>query len=361
MEARLAIAELGASYDSSQMNFEWPMVSESTGSRRQQPQLQIDTSIDQRARAYSIESGYNRDLSATSTNASLDVPMIEITDCEAGGSPMMSPVGTPFLSFAASSRASTPDPLSMPLPLLSTAPLDQWLASDNQLNLSPTIGMSRINLSRRSSLCSNLDLDEQTLLRPEWDKQVPSSHPLRLGSLNDPTRFTLQSRYPGYAIPQPEPHVRTVLPQTPLLPTKTDAEYLCRTFFSALFPHSRILDPSKFEACLNAVYTSPSLCDTQAPISTILASTQYTFEMAKFHVFMVLSIGIRILETQFEDGHTALLDGCYCMALSQVGDVGFWSKKGGVEAAQLMLEFAKLSSILTSMNNDTGLGRLGVD
>ncbi|EON69550.1 hypothetical protein W97_08810 [Coniosporium apollinis CBS 100218] len=129
-----------------------------------------------------------------------------------------------------------------------------------------------------------------------------------------------------------------------VLPPKSDAETISQAYFSHFSNEQPYLDRSTFQFCLNAVYSLPSPnAQLDLTAATILSSTPYSLQTAKFHVFIVLATGMRLLGEQLGGRFEGMLESCYRAAMGQVAEVGmdFWERPGGAEAAMLLAAFGK--------------------
>jgi hypothetical protein len=85
------------------------------------------------------------------------------------------------------------------------------------------------------------------------------------------------------------------------------------------------------------VYPDPTNRSTPGPTE---AST--SVQMARFHVFMAMAIGMKVRIKASPEPTNSLLDTCYELAMQQSTSVTFWQEKGGLEAAQLLCIFAAI-------------------
>lgn len=280
------------------------------------------------------------------------LPAIEITQFDTPNYLDVSP--SPSLVFS-SSRGSTPD-TSLVSSLVSSRPDRRssltvtssysigpsaiQYPSEPLSNLNP---FASVNRGRSSSLSEeiwtpntpfSLDPSDQQALAQSKDASGPSSQ--RPSSL-------LAALPQQHQIPQPSPFQH--------FPSKTEAEILTMSYLSHFGQQHSTSRRQILSICLNAVYNildpaSPELSSAVSP-SINVPSTEYSFGMAQFHVFMVLACGLRLLNadssTKISDSHENMLATCYHHAMQHVHSIGFWDEPGGVEAATYLLNYVKSS------------------
>jgi hypothetical protein len=130
---------------------------------------------------------------------------------------------------------------------------------------------------------------------------------------------------------------RAITTTTPF-PSRFEAETLTSEFVQHLetFEHKvYAVSPSLFGRFCESVYPDPK--NKGATVETSVST-----QMARFHVFMAMAIGMKFRIKDAPENTNALLDTCYDLAMQQASSAPFWQENGGIEATQLLTIFASI-------------------
>jgi hypothetical protein len=307
------------------------------------PDLTLDTSF-----STPFSPGSEMDLASFSAGA---VPRISINECELypaeaspvpslgsgttrGSSPEMPVTSAP--SYLPPHMAYTPT--SKPFPpnsgLPHTAPSWEFMAGGNIGQLKPSSVQSG-NPSRRTSLSSHSLESDETSNEEETDVMplAPAPRLPRQGIFAAHT----ESPPPGSSRSSYTDRSRAITTSTPF-PSRFEAETLTSEFVQHLetFDHKvYTISPSLFGRFCESVYPDPKA--KNAPVETSVST-----QMARFHVFMAMAIGMKFRIKDCPENTNALLDTCYDLAMQQASSPPFWQENGGIEATQLLSIFASI-------------------
>jgi hypothetical protein len=280
------------------------------------------------------------------------VPQIAITQCELVPKPAES---SPVPSFwSGTTRASSPDmpPTSVPAFLPNTgfpstskpyspspgpphtAPSWEFMAQGNVGQLKPH-SIQSTDLSRRTSMSSNsMDSDE---LSVEEEADVMSLAPAPRLPRQGIFAAHTESPPPGSSRSSFTDRSRAITTTTPF-PSRFEAETLTAEFVQHLetFDHKvYAVSPSLFGRFCESVYPDPKK-------KGVAVETSVSTQMARFHVFMAMAIGMKFRIKNSPENTNALLDTCYDLAMQQTSSAPFWQENGGIEATQLLSIFASI-------------------
>lgn len=311
------------------------------------PQLSLDTNF---TSPFSPDA--EMDLGSFSAGTAGSIPSIAITECELA--PTAPAASSPVPSFwSGTTRASSPElpPTSAPqfMPNMGfpptskpfspspapphTAPSWEFMAQASVGQLKPESSQSA-NLSRRTSVSSNsLDSDEQV---SEEDADVMPLAPVPRLPRQGIFAAHTESPPPGSSRSSFTDRSRAIT--TTPFPSRFEAETLTSEFISHLESFDQqvySITPALFSRFCESVYPDPK---TRAASVDISVSTQ----MARFHVFMAMAIGMKMRIKDSSESTNTLLDTCYDLAMQQASFPPFWQENGGVEAAQLLSIFASI-------------------
>lgn len=121
-------------------------------------------------------------------------------------------------------------------------------------------------------------------------------------------------------------------------PSRFEAETLTSEFVQHLEAAEQkgySVTPGMFSRFCDSVYPDPKKrgMALDIPVST---------QMARFHVFMAMAIGMKMRIKDSPENTNSLLDTCYDLAMQQAASPPFWQENGGVEATQLLNIFASI-------------------
>ncbi|KAF2866405.1 hypothetical protein BDV95DRAFT_209792 [Massariosphaeria phaeospora] len=312
------------------------------------PPLTIDTH-------FSTPYSPNNDLDLGSFSAG-SMPSIAITECEQF--PTLASPSSPVPSFwSGTTRASSPDlpPTSTPQyalshaagstsfsPPLHTAPSWEFMAHSAPAQLKPAHVSHSLDLSRRTSVSSfSIDSDDAAISPYADADSDPDVLPLAPAPRLPRTGiFAAQTE----AQPSGQPHAtfndRSRAIATTPLPSRFEAETLTAEFvehLEALAGHKvYAINPALFGQFCEIVYPDPR-SQTTSPVASVVS-----LQMARFHVFLAMAIGMKLRIRDQPENTNALLDTCYGLAMQQAAAVTFWQESGAVEAAQLLSIFASI-------------------
>jgi len=302
------------------------------------PHLSLDTSFTPSFTTEPSEMDYAT-FSAGGTPAR--IPSIAVTQCEI---PNAAVVSSPVPSFwSGTTRASSPEsaPTSAPsYPPMRFHPKKSYTPSPAPTQpaewefmgqgLKPNAPQSA-SVSRGTSVSSNsVESDERTT---EDEADVMPLAPVprlprpgifaasRAESPSSRSSYTDKSR---------------ALTTTPF-PSRFEAETLTSEFVQCLESADQKLysiTPGLFSRFCESVYPDPK----KRPPPEVPVSTQ----MARFHVFMAMAIGMKMRIKNSPESTNSLLDTCYDLAMQQATSVPFWQESGAVEATQLLSIFASI-------------------
>jgi hypothetical protein len=123
-------------------------------------------------------------------------------------------------------------------------------------------------------------------------------------------------------------------------PSRFEAETLTSEFvqhIESLGYKAYAVNPAIFGKFCEIVYPDPANRSTPGP-----TDVSTSVQMARFHVFMAMAIGMKVRIKESPEPTNSLLDTCYELAMQQPTSVAFWQEKGGFEAAQLLCVFASI-------------------
>lgn len=311
-------------------NFDW----------QSPPPLTLDTN-------FSTPYSPDNDLDLASFSAG-SMPSIAITECEP--TPFCASPSSPVPSFPSdsSTRPSSPDqlPTSTPKPNLAppsragtfsppmaphNAPSWEFMASSSQLRPDP----QRPNLSRRTSASS---LSHESEDDGESDVDMLPLAPVP--HLPRPGLFSAHAESPPPGMSRSSFTDRSRAMTTTPFPSRFEAETLTAEFvqhLESLEYKAYAVSPSVFAKFCESVYPDPAQKPAPAPADAVTS-----VQMARFHVFMAMAIGMKVRIRDNPEPTNSLLDTCYELAMQQTSSVTFWAEKGGVEAAQLLSLFASI-------------------
>lgn len=124
-------------------------------------------------------------------------------------------------------------------------------------------------------------------------------------------------------------------------PSRFEAETLADIFFKGVGSYGCPIDRLSFEACMDQVYGD-------AWSGFQYQANRYSMNMTRFHVFIVMAIGMR-MKTNGRTSEVALLERCYQLAMQQTSSPTFWGEAGGIEAALLLSVFSRVSTATSLM------------
>jgi hypothetical protein len=315
----------------SSSNFDW----------QSPPPLTLDTNY---STPYSPENGL--DLGSFSAGS---MPSIAITECEPA--PFASP-SSPVPSFwsDSSTRPSSPEqpptsaPKMPPPPQLAppsrtqtfspphNAPSWEFMGAVGSNQLKPDAAMSRKTSASSQSAESDDDDDGESDV--DMMPLAPAPHLPRQGIFAGST----ESPPPGMSRSSFTDRSRAMT--TTPFPSRFEAETLTSEFvqhIESLGYKAYAVNPAIFGKFCETVYPDPTNRSTPGP-----TDVPTSVQMARFHVFMAMAIGMKVRIKESPEPTNSLLDTCYELAMQQPTSVAFWQEKGGFEAAQLLCVFASI-------------------
>ncbi|KAF2793195.1 hypothetical protein K505DRAFT_306221 [Melanomma pulvis-pyrius CBS 109.77] len=308
-------------------NFDW----------QSPPPLTLDTN-------FSTPYSPDNDLDLGSFSAG-SMPSIAITECEPTS--FASP-SSPVPSFwsDSSTRPSSPDQPPTSAPKLAppsrtqtfsppiaphNAPSWEFMAGGGSGQLKPHAPSQ--NLSRRTSASSlSQESEEEGESDVDMMPLAPVPHLPRQGI------FAAHTESPPPGGPRSSYTDRSRALSTTPFPSRFEAETLTSEFvqhIESLEYKAYSVNPSVFGKFCEAVYPDPAKRSTPVETST-------SVQMARFHVFMAMSIGMKVRIKDSPEATNSLLDTCYELAMQQTSSVTFWQEKGALEAAELLAVFASI-------------------
>lgn len=314
------------------------------------PPLTIDTNF-----GSSFSSHGDIDLANFSAVSVGSVPSIAITECEIAPT-VLHPTSSPVPSlWGGTTQTSSPDfpptsvqpfypnivssaqtkHISPPPGPPHTAPSWEFMAQGYQGQLRPHNPQS-INLSRRTSTTASSNSIESEDAGADEEADVMPLAPV--------PHLPRQGIFAAHADSPPPGSTRSAytdrsraLVTTPF-PSRFEAETLTAEFVGyvkSLEQKVYSVTPAQFSRMCEFVYPDPK---KRSPSVDISVSTQ----MARFHVFLAMSIGMKMRIKDAAESTNSLLDTCYDLALQQATSPTFWQEQGGLEAAQLLNIFASI-------------------
>jgi hypothetical protein len=276
------------------------------------------------------------------------VPAIAITECELV--PRKTVVSSPVPSFwSGTTRASSPDapptsapsypPMGFPLSTKSYAPspgpphATEWDFMAQRNKLKPEAPQSG-SISRATSLSSTSMESEEQGTEDETDVLPLAPVP----RLPRPGLFAAHTESPPPGSARSSFTDRSRALTTTPFPSRFEAETLTSEFIQHLESAEQrgyAVSPGLFSRFCESVYPDSKKRGValEIPVST---------QMARFHVFMAMSIGMKMRIKDSPENTNSLLDTCYDLAMQQASSAPFWQESGGVEATQLLSIFAAI-------------------
>ncbi|KAJ4301816.1 hypothetical protein N0V90_003910 [Kalmusia sp. IMI 367209] len=285
--------------------------------------------------------------SAGSTGAR--VPSIAITECELV--PNAAVVSSPVPSFwSGTTRASSPDipptsapsfpPMGFPSSTKSYTPspgpqphATEWDFMAQRSKLKPDASQSA-SISRATSISSNSLESEEHGTEDEPDVLPLAPAP----RLPRPGLFAAHTESPPPGSSRSSFTDRSRALTTTPFPSRFEAETLTSEFVQHLESSEQKMysvTPGLFSRLCESVYPDPKKRGValDIPVST---------QMARFHVFMAMAIGMKMRIKDSPENTNSLLDTCYDLAMQQAASAPFWQESGGIEAVQLLSIFASI-------------------
>jgi hypothetical protein len=307
------------------------------------PELTLDTNF-----PTPFSPGSDIDLGSFSAGA---VPRIAINECELypaeaspvpslgsgttrGSSPEMPPTSAPAFLPPTMGFPPTSKPYSPSHGAPHTAPSWEFMAQGHMGQLKPG-SVHSANLSRRTSVSSNsLGSDE---ISNEGEADVMPLAPVPRLPRQGIFAAHAESPPPGSSRSSFTDRSRAITTSTPF-PSRFEAETLTSEFVQHLetFEHKvYTVTPNLFARFCEFVYPDPK--NKGAPVETAVST-----QMARFHVFMAMAIGMKFRIKDAPENTNSLLDTCYDLAMQQTTSAPFWQENGGIEATQLLTIFASI-------------------
>ncbi|CAI6332580.1 unnamed protein product [Periconia digitata] len=216
-----------------------------------------------------------------------------------------------------------------------TAPSWEFMAQGYQGQLKPHNPQS-INMSRRTSTTASSNSVDSDDAGGDEDTDVmplaPVPHLPRQGIF----AAHAESPPPGSTRSAYTDRSRAIV--TTPFPSRFEAETLTAEFVGfvkSLEQKVYSVTPAQFSRMCEFVYPDPKKRGVSVDVSV---STQ----MARFHVFMAMAIGMKMRIKDAAENTNSLLDTCYDLAVQQASAPTFWQEQGGMEAAQLLNIFASI-------------------
>lgn len=308
------------------------------------PHLTLDTSFS----AFTAEPAQMDIATFSAGSASGRLPSIAITECELV--PNAGVVSSPAPSFwSGTTRASSPErqPTSAPsyppmgyrpshksyTPSPGPPPATEWDFMAQRTKLKPEAPQSG-SMSRATSISSNSMESEEHGTEDE-DDVLPLAPAPRLPR---PGLFAAHTESPPPGSVRSSYTDRSRALTTTPFPSRFEAETLTSEFVQYLESADQKLysiTPGLFSRFCETVYPDPKKrgVTLDIPVST---------QMARFHVFLAMAIGMKMRIKDSTESTNSLLDTCYDLAMQQASSAPFWQESGGVEATQLMNIFASI-------------------
>lgn len=310
------------------------------------PHLSLDTTF---APSFTSEPSEIDMASFSAGSTGAELPSIAISQCELV--PNTAVVSSPVPSFwSGTTRTSSPDisytsapsfpPLGFPMNHKSYTPSPgpqphtaEWDFMAQKNKLKPEAPPSG-SISRSASLSSNSMESDENGTEDETDVLPLAPAPrlprpgLFAGNTESPPPGSSRSSFTDRS---------RALTTTPF-PSRFEAETLTSEFVQYLestevrmYP----ISPGLFSRFCESVYPDPKKrgVSVEIPVST---------QMARFHVFMAMAIGMKLRIRDSPENTNSLLDTCYDLAMQQVASPPFWQESGGIEATQLLSIFASI-------------------
>ncbi|KAF2645413.1 hypothetical protein P280DRAFT_465254 [Massarina eburnea CBS 473.64] len=215
-----------------------------------------------------------------------------------------------------------------------TAPSWEFMAQGYQGQLKPKPSQSA-NMSRRTSTTASstsMESDEP----PDEDTDVMPLAPVPRLPRQGIFAAHTESPPPGSSRSSFTDRSRAIT--TTPFPSRFEAETLTAEFIAHLEAMEHkiyVVTPALFSRICESVYPDPKKRGVSVD-STV--STQ----MARFHVFMAMAIGMKMRIKDAQEQTNSLLDTCYDLAMQQATSPTFWHENGGIEATQLLTIFASI-------------------
>lgn len=307
------------------------------------PPLSLDTTFS----AFTAEPA-QMDMAPFSAGSSgARVPAIAITECELV--PSAAVVSSPVPSFwSGTTRASSPDmpptsapsypPMGFPssksyTPSPGMPHTTEWDFMAQRTNLKPEAPQSG-SISRATSTSSHTTESEEHITEDETDVLPLAPAP----RLPRPGLFAAHTESPPPGSSRSSFTDRSRALTTTPFPSRFEAETLTSEFIVYLESTDQKLysvTPGLFSRFCESVYPDPKKrgVTLDIPVST---------QMARFHVFMAMSIGMKVRIKDSSENTNSLLDTCYDLAMQQATSAPFWQENGGIEATQLLNIFASI-------------------
>jgi hypothetical protein len=309
------------------------------------PALSLDTNF---AAAFTSEPSQMDIGSFSAGGVGPRVPAIAITECELV--PKKAVVSSPVPSFwSGTTRASSPDapptsapsypPMRFPVNTTTYAPspgpphATEWDFMAQRNKLKPEAPRSG-SISRSTSISSTSVESEEQVTEDETDVLPLAPVP----RLPRPGLFAAHTESPPPGSSRSSFTDRSRALTTTPFPSRFEAETLTSDFIQHLEsaePRGYSVSSGLFSRFCESVYPDPKKrgIALEIPVST---------QMARFHVFMAMSIGMKMRIKDSPENTNSLLDTCYDLAMQQASSAPFWQESGGVEATQLLSIFAAI-------------------
>ncbi|KAK7179844.1 fungal specific transcription factor domain-containing protein [Paraphaeosphaeria sporulosa] len=307
--------------------------------------LSLDTSF---ASAFTSEPSQMNLGSFSAGGVGPRVPAIAITECELV--PKAAVVSSPVPSFwSGTTRASSPDaqptsapsypPMGFPVSTKSYTPspgpphATEWDFMAQRNKLKPEAPQSG-SISRATSTSSHSMESEEAGTEDETDVLPLAPAP----RLPRPGLFAAHTESPPPGSSRSSFTDRSRALTTTPFPSRFEAETLTSEFIQHLESAEQrgySVTPGLFSRFCESVYPDPKKrgIALEIPVST---------QMARFHVFMAMAIGMKMRIKDSPENTNSLLDTCYDLAMQQASSPPFWQENGGVEATQLLNIFASI-------------------
>ncbi|KAF1965224.1 hypothetical protein BU23DRAFT_604325 [Bimuria novae-zelandiae CBS 107.79] len=310
------------------------------------PQLSLDTAFP----AFTAEPSQTDIASFSAGSTGAQVPSIAVTECELvpNAAVVSSPVPS---SWSGTTRTSSPD---VPISRTSAPSFPQLGFPSNSRSYTPSPGLSHGtewdfmaqrsklkpeapqsgSMSRTTSVSSHSIESEELGTEDETDvlPLAPAPHLPRRGLF----AAHMESPPPGSSRSSFTDRSRA-LTTTPF-PSRFEAETLTSEFVQHLEGADQkiySITPGLFSRFCESVYPDPKK-------RGVALDVPVTTQMARFHVFMAMAIGMKMRIKDSPENSNSLLDTCYDLAMQQASSAPFWQENGGVEATQLLNIFASI-------------------